>query len=209
PLLASTGGRSHVGLFSFYALLNLAILFIAWFKPWRSLNLLGFLFTFVIGVIWGNRYSRPEYFASTEPVLILFFLFYVANTVLFALRQDASGDLGIEIGWVPHKLVFAARGSGPFQLAYGSSGVKPAALAIDALIPGYKTKAEFKVALATLGAPVTLAGVSRLSASRDFKTLMLWGSLILGVTVLGWMALRLSRQVSNPPAASQTTENSH
>ncbi|MGZ9219886.1 MAG: DUF2339 domain-containing protein, partial [Candidatus Binatia bacterium] len=90
PLLASTGGGSHVGLFSFYALLNLAILFIAWFKPWRSLNLLGFLFTFVIGVIWGNRYYRPEYFASTEPFLILFFLFYVAITVLFALRQDAS-----------------------------------------------------------------------------------------------------------------------
>ena len=38
---------------------------------------------------------------------------------------------------------------------------------------------------------------------------MLWSSLILGVTVLGWMALRLSRQVSNPPAESQTTENSH
>ena len=120
-----------------------------------------------------------------------------------------SGDLGIEIGWVPHKLVFAARGSGPFQLAYGSSMVKSAALAIDALIPGYKTKAEFKVARATLGEPMTLAGVSRLGASRDFKTLMLWGSLILGVTVLGWMALRLSRQVSNPPMESQTTKNSH
>ena len=120
-----------------------------------------------------------------------------------------SGDLGIEIGWVPHKLVFAARGGGPFQLAYGSRLVKPAALAIDALIPGYKTKAEFTVAQATLGEPMTLAGVSRLAASRDFKTLMLWGSLILGVTVLGWMALRLSRQVSNLSAESQSTENSH
>ena len=90
PLLASTGGGSHVGLFSFYALLNLGILFIAWFKPWRSLNLLGFLFTFIIGVIWGDRYYRPEFFASTEPFLILFFLFYVAIAVLFALRQEAS-----------------------------------------------------------------------------------------------------------------------
>ena len=90
PLLASTGGGSHVGLFSFYALLNLGILFIAWFKPWRSLNLLGFLFTFIIGVLWGGRYYRPEFFASTEPFVILFFLFYVAIAVLFALRQDAS-----------------------------------------------------------------------------------------------------------------------
>lgn len=120
-----------------------------------------------------------------------------------------SGALAIEIGWVPHKLVFAARGAGPFQLAYGSARVKPAALAIDALIPGYKTNAEFKVARATLGEQVTLAGVSRLGATRDYKTIALWGSLILGVSVLGWMALRLSRQVSSPSAKSQTTDGSH
>ena len=96
-----------------------------------------------------------------------------------------SGELGIEIGWVPHKLVFAARGSGPFQLAYGSSRVKPAALAIESLIPGYQTEAELKVAPAKLGEQMTLAGVSRLGATRDYKTMALWGSLILGVTVLG------------------------
>jgi uncharacterized membrane protein len=90
PILASTGGGSHVALFSFYALLNLGILIIAWFKAWRSLNLLGFAFTFIIGLVWGGRYYRAEFFASTEPFLILFFLFYVAIAVLFALRQDAS-----------------------------------------------------------------------------------------------------------------------
>ena len=90
PLLASTGAGSHVMLFSFYAILNLGILIIAWFKAWRSLNLLGFAFTFIIGLAWGGRYYRAELFASTEPFLILFFLFYVAIAALFALRQDAS-----------------------------------------------------------------------------------------------------------------------
>jgi uncharacterized membrane protein len=90
PILASTGGGSHVALFSFYALLNLGILIVAWFKAWRSLNLLGFAFTFIIGLLWSDRFYRPEFFASTEPFLILFFLFYVAIAVLFALRQDAS-----------------------------------------------------------------------------------------------------------------------
>ena len=90
PILASTGGGSHVALFSFYALLNLGILMVAWFKAWRSLNLLGFAFTFIIGMLWGARFYRPEFFASTEPFLILFFLFYVAIAVLFALRQQAS-----------------------------------------------------------------------------------------------------------------------
>jgi len=90
PLLASTGGGSHVALFSFYALLNLGILIVAWFKAWRSLNLLGFAFTFIIGLVWGDRFYRPEFFASTEPFLVLFFLFYVTIAVLFALRRDAS-----------------------------------------------------------------------------------------------------------------------
>jgi uncharacterized membrane protein len=90
PILASTGAGSHVMLFSFYAVLNLGILIIAWFKPWRSLNLLGFAFTFIIGLLWGGRLYRADLFASTEPFLILFFLFYVAIAVLFALRQQAS-----------------------------------------------------------------------------------------------------------------------
>lgn len=90
PVLASTGGGSHVMLFSFYALLNLGILVIAWYKAWRVLNLLGFGFTFVIGLAWGSRYYRPEFFSSTEPFLVLFFLFYVAIAVLFAIRQEAS-----------------------------------------------------------------------------------------------------------------------
>ena len=90
PILASTGGGSHVMLFSFYALLNFGILVIAWYKAWRVLNLFGFAFTFVIGLTWGTRYYRPELFSSTEPFLILFFLFYVAISVLFALRQQAT-----------------------------------------------------------------------------------------------------------------------
>lgn len=101
PVLTSTGEGSHVMLFSYYALLNAGILGIAWFKAWRELNLLGFLFTFVIGSFWGAQYYRSEYFATTEPFLILFFLFYVAIAVLFALRQPIKLS-----GYVDGTLVF-------------------------------------------------------------------------------------------------------
>ncbi|MHB1398896.1 MAG: DUF2339 domain-containing protein [Trichloromonadaceae bacterium] len=87
PILTSTGSGSHVQLFSYYALLNLGILGVAWFKAWRPLNLIGFAFTFVISGFWGYRYYQPAYFSSVEPFLILFFLFYVAAAVLYALRQ--------------------------------------------------------------------------------------------------------------------------
>ena len=87
PILASTGGGSHVMLFSYYLLLNAGILAIAFNKAWRSLNVMGFLFTFFIGLLWGLRYYRPEHFATTEPFLVAFFVLYVWIAVLFARRQ--------------------------------------------------------------------------------------------------------------------------
>lgn len=86
PVLASTGSGDHVALFSYYALLNVAIVGIAWFKAWRVLNVLGFAFTFGIGALWGAQAYRPEHFASTEPFLIFFTLLYLAIPVLFATR---------------------------------------------------------------------------------------------------------------------------
>ena len=100
PVLISRGG-SHITLFSYYAILDAGILAIAWFKAWRVLNLIGFVFTFVIGTAWGYQYYQPAYFASTEPFLILFFVFYVAVPVLFALRQPPNLK-----GYVDGTLIF-------------------------------------------------------------------------------------------------------
>jgi uncharacterized membrane protein len=77
---------------AYYAILNAGIFLIAWFKAWRVLNLLGFVFTAGIGFLWGERSYRPELFASTEPFLILFFVMYVGIAVLFALRQGAEPE---------------------------------------------------------------------------------------------------------------------
>jgi len=94
PVLASTGGGSHVALFSYFTLLNAGIFAIAWFKAWRVLNLVGFVGTFGIGFAWGVRSYRPELFASTETFLLLFFFMYVAIGLLFARR--VLGDAGSE-----------------------------------------------------------------------------------------------------------------
>jgi uncharacterized membrane protein len=90
PLLTSTGAGNHVVLFSYYALLNAGIFGMAWFKAWCPLNLLGFIFTFVISTFWGVTRYQAENFAGTEPFLILFFLFYVGIAVLYALRQTTD-----------------------------------------------------------------------------------------------------------------------
>ena len=90
PLLTSSSSNNYIGLFSFYALLNLGIVAIAWFKSWRLLNLIGFVFTFVIATVWGWFSYQADNFATVEPFLILFFLLYVAIAILFATRTPIN-----------------------------------------------------------------------------------------------------------------------
>ncbi|WP_134959492.1 DUF2339 domain-containing protein, partial [Xanthomonas citri] len=90
PIWLSTGSGNHVALFSYYAVLNAGIVAIAWTRPWRVLNLLGFAFTFGIGTAWGALQYSPAKFATTEPFLLLFFAMYVAIPVLHARRGDVS-----------------------------------------------------------------------------------------------------------------------
>jgi uncharacterized membrane protein len=90
PIWLSTGSGNHVALFSYYAVLNAAILAIAWWRPWRALNLLGFAFTFGIGTAWGVLQYNADKFNSTEPFLLLFFAFYLLIPILYARRQPAE-----------------------------------------------------------------------------------------------------------------------
>jgi hypothetical protein len=128
------------------------------------------------------------------------------------LRADQKGGgtgAGVpvvQLGWIAQKLVFAARGNAPFQLAYGNSAAKPAVFAIDAVVPGYKSDAQFNVEAASLGEPITLAGPARLRDALDYKKWTLWVVLIFGVAALGFMAYRLARQVSQAPRESQSTD---
>jgi uncharacterized membrane protein len=100
PILTSSGSGSHVALFSYYALLNAGILAIAWKRSWRVLNLLGFLFTFVIGTAWGVQRYEAAHYASAQFFLILFVLFYVALAVLYAWRQSTQLKLYVDASLV-------------------------------------------------------------------------------------------------------------
>lgn len=84
PLLLSTGSGSHIGLFSYYALLNLAILFIAGQRSWRILNVVGFIATFGVATSWGVLKYQPEHYASAQFFLLLFVVIYLLTAVLYA-----------------------------------------------------------------------------------------------------------------------------
>ncbi|MFZ2161989.1 MAG: DUF2339 domain-containing protein [Sideroxyarcus sp.] len=84
PVLASTGGGSHVALFSYIALLDAGIVAVAWFRAWRVLNLVGFFGTFGLYMAWYSRGWQEEHLVSAELFLLLFFLMFVGILIRFA-----------------------------------------------------------------------------------------------------------------------------
>ncbi|PJJ19035.1 Uncharacterized membrane protein [Janthinobacterium sp. OK676] len=87
PLLVSTGSGNHIGLFSYYALLNAGVFAIALKRAWRVLNVLSFGFTFVVATTWGLLRYSPEHYLSTQLFLIIFVLFYIGIAIAYCARQ--------------------------------------------------------------------------------------------------------------------------
>jgi hypothetical protein len=118
-----------------------------------------------------------------------------------------SGEVRLEIGWIPHQVVFAARGAEPFTLAYGMKIARPGALPITAVLPGYKEGEAIALKTASLTrmappAPRTTSGFSQYVQeavdSGQAKKWALWAALVVGVLLLVWMAFALLKQVGNP-----------
>lgn len=149
PIWLSTGSGNHVALFSYYAVLNLGLFAIAWKRPWRVLNLLGFVFTFGIGTLWGVLDYRPEKFASTEPFLLLFFALYLLIPVFYANRRHAAGHVGNRHTLVDGTLVFGT----PLVAFALQAGL----LQGGAFADGVFTDSRMPLALSALGAAAIYA----------------------------------------------------
>lgn len=196
PVLTATDSGNHVALFTYYAVLNAAIFAIAWFKPWRALNLLGFAFTFGIGTIWGFLKYRPELFSSTEPFLILFYAFYLAIPLLYALRQPEERR-----GFVDGSLVFGTPLLAfPLQAALLNGDTKQ--LALSALVLALVHVGVAWFAFRRLA--MTLLGQSHALLGLGFATLAVPLALSARATAcawavegaaLVWLGLRQQRQL--------------
>ena len=128
PVLVYTQPEDHLALFSFYVVLSAAIVGVAWFKVWPELNILGLGFTFGISAVWlADRYSTDDW-ASTQPLIAVLVLLYMAIPVLFAIREVPN----IEDPWTA-PLVFGTPFMG-FGLQYLVIGHTEYGLAISALL---------------------------------------------------------------------------
>ncbi|WP_269502940.1 DUF2339 domain-containing protein [Burkholderia sp. IMCC1007] len=188
PVLLSTGHGSHVALFSYYGLLNTGIFAIAWFKAWRPLNLLGFVFTFTIGSAWGVTAYRPALFASTEPFLILFFLMYVGIALLYAVKRELAlrhyvdGTLVFGTPIVATALQASLVKDMPFGLAWSAVALSAFYVAVAAWLARRRDRLELlfeamlalAVIFATLAVPLAFSGPTTSAAWAIEGAAIVW-----------------------------------
>ncbi len=138
PLLLADKGGSAAALFGYYAILNLAILFVATRRAWRGLSLLGFFATFGIATLWGVNSYQPTDYPVAQFFLILSVLIYVLAGMLYAratpgqrgnlidttlLFGPAIAGFGLQVGLVhdrPYGSAFAAIGFAALYLGLAS-----------------------------------------------------------------------------------------
>jgi len=118
PLLLG-GDGSHLALFGYYTVLNLGVFAVAAFRGWALLNLLGFVFTFVITSLWRATAYRPEWFASFECFLLLFFAMYVLVTVLSARSGPRRGAVSGTLIFGLPAIVLSLQASLVIDFAHG------------------------------------------------------------------------------------------
>ncbi|WP_051258905.1 DUF2339 domain-containing protein [Chitinibacter tainanensis] len=198
PILTSTGGGQIQLLLGYYALLNAGIFAIAWFKAWRGLNLLGFGFTFGVLSLWLLNDYQPTQWASVQPFVVLFWLFYTAIAVLHALRQPdeppSKVDATLVFGTPLITLALQARLMDGVQYGLCYSAII-AALLYFGLAYGLKRQQGSPtlrlLAQAELALGVLLATLAIPLAFGPLTTAAAWAVEGAGVV---WLSLRQGRQ---------------
>ena len=127
------------------------------------------------------------------------------HTRYYRLRVRDAGGFGagrpaIHIMWRPESVFFAARGSGPFTLAYGSALISPLRQDIGPLLANLNSlEKKNLVDHAASYKMVQLGGPDRLTPAQPpvpWKAYVLWALLILGVLLLAFMAQKLYRDMN-------------
>ena len=98
------------------------------------------------------------------------------------------------------RLVFLARGEGPYRLLLGNAKAASVELPLATLMPGYSSeqlrelpKATLLLASAQAAPEQTQSGAVAGEAQADWQRLALWAVLLAGVLLLGGMAYSLLR----------------
>jgi uncharacterized membrane protein len=100
PLLLSTGVNREIALFSYLALLDLGILALVIFKPWRRLLLLGFIGTLLLYVGWYAEFYNRSQLQTTLIFATIFFAIFAVAPLLMLREERAAGVMPLVLAFV-------------------------------------------------------------------------------------------------------------
>lgn len=200
PIVFSSGQGSHVGLFSYYVLLDLGVVAMVWARGWKSLLALAFVATYGIATTWGVLEFSPDHFASCEAFLWIFYALFGASAVGFAIHGDGkrhgvvSGSLVFGLPLVTFSLQAGLVRGDKLLLAWTAAGMCLHHLLVGAWVlkqaapdrrPALKVMAE---TLLVLGAILGSVAIPLALSGR-------WTSLAWAVEGAGlvWLSVRQGR----------------
>jgi uncharacterized membrane protein len=100
PALVSTGQNREIALFLYVVLLDLGILALVTFKPWRRLLLLGFLGTLLLYIAWYSEFYSRGQIAPTLFFATFFFLIFAVAPLLMLRQESGAGTMPLILAFV-------------------------------------------------------------------------------------------------------------
>ncbi|QIQ22313.1 DUF2339 domain-containing protein [Zophobihabitans entericus] len=194
PVLLSSNAGNHIGLFSYYLLISSAILAISFWQSWRVLNLIGFIFTFVVAFMWGVDRYQPAFYFECQIFIIANLLIYGVIAVLTSVRSEKQEKYQHVIDLI---LLFSAPLIG-FSLQYSIVGHIEFGPAYSALffglfylVGGYLVLRKWQQDARRLAVYGLALGVGFITLTFPLAFSAQWTSLswLIEGTVISWAAL--------------------
>ena len=100
PVLLSTGVNREIALFSYIVLLDLGILVLVSFTPWRRLLWLGFGGTLILYLAWYLDYYDRKQFETTLIFASIFFAMFAVSPILMLRLEHGAGTMPLALAFV-------------------------------------------------------------------------------------------------------------
>ncbi len=197
PVLLSTGGGSHVVLFSHYLMLSIGILVISVWQAWRPLNLVGMVMTYSVAILWGLENYQLGYYLSCQLFIIANLVVFNALTQLFSLRFEHSKQLIVDntLLFVPPFISIALQ----FFISQGE-GLLPAFISLIVgllyLITGSQVHKRYKSAGKNMALANIIIGAGFITLAIPLALTFEWTSIIWsleGLLIL-WFGLQQNQK---------------
>ena len=155
---------------------------------------------------WQLRYSGPIYDVRANGQRFDHSELELQRPAQRYWRIEVVGDQGtpaLKLGYLPHRLLFSARGPAPYRLAFGRANLPPHGTDRSAVLRTLQQQVE--PVPVWLGRMAEAGGPQKLKAERHlpWRTWLVWAILIVGVGVLAWMAKRLVSELDQPKAEAK------